>query len=323
MDVSIAGSRTLATAENNGNESEEALKSNEEEYKCDDKNCEANVELFSTVEQLVEEHLFLRSTLLVKLKSSWSVDSFRPGGTFTHLLHKSGIPNMVIMRVHYAWKEWLARYQQGDIVSEGRLAYWSGYYSTRPFLKQLSRQLASKLRVTEILNTLAVSMARNVRFGLHLGIMESSYDQLVEARRELGLLQHYDAITGTSKAFIMSDYQQRLLSGLSTVKRIREMSSQYLMQKKREDVDITMVLQHIEWREEGGLVHSRVLDMMGIKNQSLVVFKSLVEHWEEVVTVMINEASVCVQDTTGFIIDSQILFISESKGKGNPIVIER
>ena len=41
VDVSIVGSRTLATAENNGNESEdeEAIKSNEEEYKCDNKYC--------------------------------------------------------------------------------------------------------------------------------------------------------------------------------------------------------------------------------------------------------------------------------------------
>ena len=68
---------------------------------------EANVELFSMVEQLVEGHSFLRSTLNVKSKSSWSVDSFGHGGTFPHIL---------IMRVHYAWKEWMAGYQQGDFM---------------------------------------------------------------------------------------------------------------------------------------------------------------------------------------------------------------
>jgi len=425
---------------------------------------EANVELFSMVEQLVEGHSFLRNTLNVKPKSSWSVDSFGHGGTFPHLLAKSGISNMVIMRVHYAWKEWLARYQQGDflwkqswepdgssaplchnfpydiysikhscgphpqtclgfdfrhvageynefslhytpidkgnlqtraellleqygrtgsllphnvvlvplgddfrynnaaefdqqytnymqimefinshdyhakvtfgtlsdyftevrarmskfntltgdffvysdIFSEGRPAYWSGYFSTRPFLKQLSRHLASKLRTTEILYTMAVNLARKVKSGLPLGIIETSYDKLVEARRHLGLFQHHDAITGTSKAFVMSDYQQKLLNGLTNVKRITEISAQYLLQKDKEDIDMSIVLKDPDWRKDNGQLISRVLDMAGNKNQTLVVFNSLIEEREEVVSLIINSASVCVKDNLGEIIDSQI-----------------
>jgi len=425
---------------------------------------EANVELFSMVEQLVEGHSFLRSTLNVKPKSSWSVDSFGHGGTFPHILAKSGISNMVIMRVHYAWKEWLARYQQGDflwkqsweadgsnaplchnfpydiysikhscgphpqtclgfdfrhvageynefslhytpidqgnlqtraellleqygrtgsllphnvvlvplgddfrynnaaefdqqynnymqimeyinahdynakvtfgtltdyftevrarmskfntltgdffvysdIFSEGRPAYWSGYYSTRPFLKQLSRHLASKLRTTEILYTMAVNMARKIRSGLALGLIETSYDKLVEARRHLGLFQHHDAITGTSKAFVMSDYQQKLLEGLNTVKRITEMTTQFLLQKEKDDMDMSLVLKHLDWRDDSGNIHSDILDMTGMNNQSLVVFNSLAEDREEVVSLIVNSARVCVKDSSGTIIDSQI-----------------
>ena len=356
---------------------------------------EANVELFSMVEQLVEGHSFLRSTLNVKSKSSWSVDSFGHGGTFPHIL---------IMRVHYAWKEWMAGYQQGDfmlkqsweedgchaplchnfpydiysikhscgphpqicldfdfrhvaeeynefslhftpidqgnlqtrvellleqygrtgsllphnvvlvplgddfhynnaaefdqqynnymqimeyiithdynarvtfgtlsdyftevrarmsrfntltgdffvysdIFSEGRPAYWSGYFSTRPFLKQLSRHLSSKLRSTEILYTIAVNIARKVRSVLALGMMETSYDQLVKARRHLGLFQHHNAITSTSKAFVMSDYQQKLLEGLYIVKTITEMTSPFLFQKEKVDMDMGLVSQALE-----------------------------------------------------------------------------
>jgi len=425
---------------------------------------EANVELFSMVEQLVEGHSFLRSTLNVKPKSSWSVDSFGHGGTFPHILAKSGISNMVIMRVHYAWKEWLARYQQGDflwkqsweadgssaplchnfpydiysikhscgphpqtclgfdfrhvageynefslhytpidkgnlqtraellleqygrtgsllphnvvlvplgddfrynnaaefdqqynnymqimeyinthdynamvtfgtlsdyfsevrtrmskfntltgdffvysdIFSEGRPAYWSGYFSTRPFLKQLSRHLASSLRTTEILYTIAVNSARKVRSKLPLAMMESSYDQLVDARRHLGLFQHHDAITGTSKAFVMSDYQQKLLVGMSNAKKIAEMSIQYLLQKEKEDMDMSLVLEHLDWRDDAGNIRSGILDMVGQKNHSLVVFNSLTEDREEVVSLTVSSARVCVRDSAGGIIDSQI-----------------
>ena len=46
---------------------------------------EANVDLFSMIDQLVEGHGFLRSHLGVIPKASWSVDSFGHGGTFPHL----------------------------------------------------------------------------------------------------------------------------------------------------------------------------------------------------------------------------------------------
>ena len=303
----------------------------------------------ANVEQLVEGHMFLRSTLNVKPKSSWSVDSFGHRGTFTHLLHKEWLasyqqgdflwkqswepdgsssifcrnfpydiyiikhscgpyPQTCLgfdfrhvaveyheFRLHYTpidqgnlqtraellleqygrtgsllphnglvplgddfrynnaaefdqqilvfinshdyhamvtfgilldyYTEVRARMSKfntltgdlfvySDIVSEGRPAYWSGYYSTRPFLKPLSRQLASKLRVTEILYTMAVSLARTVRSGLHLGIMKSSYDQLEEARRDLGLFQYRDWFTGTSRMSLTFSNIDRSVSKL-------------------------------------------------------------------------------------------------------------
>ena len=46
--------------------------------------------------------------------------------------------------------------------------------------------------------------------------------------------------------------------------------------------------------------------MTGMNNQSLVVFNSLDEEREEVVSIIVNSASVCVKDSSGTIIDSQI-----------------
>ena len=72
---------------------------------------EANVNLFAMVDQMVEGHSWLKATLGEASipRSSWSVDPFGHGGTFPYVLKASGIDNMVIMRIHYAWKEYFAK----------------------------------------------------------------------------------------------------------------------------------------------------------------------------------------------------------------------
>ncbi len=77
---------------------------------------EANVDFFSMVDQLAEGHEFARRELGVRPAASWSVDSFGHGGAFPHLLSLAGVRGMVIMRIHYAWKEWLARHQKGTFL---------------------------------------------------------------------------------------------------------------------------------------------------------------------------------------------------------------
>ena len=52
---------------------------------------EANVELFSMVDQLVEGHQWLLHTLNFKPKSSWSVDPFGHGAAFPYVLKASGV----------------------------------------------------------------------------------------------------------------------------------------------------------------------------------------------------------------------------------------
>ena len=47
-----------------------------------------------------------------------------------------------------------------DVFSEGIPAYWSGYFSTRPFMKQLSRELEANLRAAEILFTVGYQISK-------------------------------------------------------------------------------------------------------------------------------------------------------------------
>lgn len=83
-----------------------------------------------------------------------------------------------------------------DIFSEGRPAYWSGYFTTRPFYKLMSRDLEHNLRALEILFTLAFNKARQNQQANAYKIYEKNYEKMIQARRNLGLFQHHDAITG-------------------------------------------------------------------------------------------------------------------------------
>ena len=115
-----------------------------------------------------------------------------------------------------------------DIFSEGRPAYWSGYFTTRPFYKALARQVETRLRGAEILFTVASN--RRPAAGQFI-----DYGKLVKARRWLALFQHHDAITGTSKAAVMEDYGQKLLAALAAAVEIEGRSSAVLLADRLTD----------------------------------------------------------------------------------------
>ena len=67
--------------------------------------------------------------------------------------------------------------------------YWSGYYTSRPFTKHMSRVLESTLRSAEIL--LSLSIAHHRYLPHHATLL----GDMVRARRELALFQHHDGMT--------------------------------------------------------------------------------------------------------------------------------
>lgn len=67
-----------------------------------------------------------------------------------------------------------------------------------------SNSLTSFFRGAEILYSLAVANARHA--GMEGRYPVSDYGLLVDARRSVGLFQHHDAITGTAKENVVTDY---------------------------------------------------------------------------------------------------------------------
>ncbi|MBZ3884771.1 Alpha-mannosidase 2 [Sciurus carolinensis] len=87
--------------------------------------------------------------------------------------------------------------------------YWSGYFTSRPFYKRMDRIVESHLRAAEILYYFALRQAQKNMINTFLS--SKHYLALTEARRNLGLFQHHDAITGTAKDWVVVDYGTRYL----------------------------------------------------------------------------------------------------------------
>ncbi|XP_053557510.1 alpha-mannosidase 2 [Bombina bombina] len=111
--------------------------------------------------------------------------------------------------------------------------YWSGYFTSRPFYKRLERVIESHLRSAEILYSLAMVQTQKSN-KLKTFPSEEHYKLLTEARRNLGLFQHHDAITGTSKDWVAVDYGTRLFHSVMNLKRVIIDSAHVLVLKDKE-----------------------------------------------------------------------------------------
>ena len=106
--------------------------------------------------------------------------------------------------------------------------YWSGYFTSRPFQKHLDRIVESYLRSAEIIYSLA-KMANQSKLDHNFDNSKQLYLKLSNARNNLGLFQHHDGITGTSKTYVVRDYETKLLKSISNSMEIIEESASYLL----------------------------------------------------------------------------------------------
>lgn len=208
-----------------------------------------------------------------------------------------------------------------DIFTDGHPAYWSGYYATRPMYKWLSRDLEHNLRALELLYTAAYNGAHQAKDVNALRVFEKSYEKLVEARRNLGLFQHHDAITGTAKAAVMRDYGLRLFTSVQETVRMQQAAIEWLLvkqpnekggKKTKLEEDDEEAAGNAPAARRGGFVLSELerveffrvprklpLNVTREKATNFVVYNALAQERLDVVVVRVTNPNVRIFDPEG------------------------
>ncbi|XP_071080920.1 alpha-mannosidase 2-like [Haliotis cracherodii] len=92
--------------------------------------------------------------------------------------------------------------------------YWSGYFTSRPLYKHITRVLQAKIRLLDIWYTLCYVRAVRRHKTAVVTFLRERFSVLVSTRRANGHFQHHDAITGTSSSAVTKDYAQILLNAM-------------------------------------------------------------------------------------------------------------
>ncbi|XP_030353701.1 alpha-mannosidase 2x isoform X4 [Strigops habroptila] len=185
--------------------------------------------------------------------------------------------------------------------------YWTGYYTSRPFYKSLDRVLEAHLRGAEILFSLALAHAR--RAGAEGKYPLSDYALLSNARRNLGLFQHHDAITGTAKEAVAVDYGVRLLHSLMNLKHIIINAAHYLVLGDKDTYHhdpAAPFLSTDDTRPSQDSLPERTVVKLDISPRFLVVFNPLEQERLSVVRVLVNSPHVRVLSEEGQPLPAQL-----------------
>ncbi|XP_063309707.1 alpha-mannosidase 2 [Pelobates fuscus] len=186
--------------------------------------------------------------------------------------------------------------------------YWSGYFTSRPFYKRLDRVLESHLRSAEILYSLALAQTQKSSKLKNFPSVEH-YKLLTEARRNLGLFQHHDAITGTAKDWVAVDYGTRLFHSLMNLKRVIIDTAHVVILKDKESYNYNPSAPFFSMDDvqpsQDALPQKTVLKINRIPRY-LAVYNPSDQERFTVVSIYVNSPKIEVQNAGGKPVKSQI-----------------
>uniref|UniRef100_H3A005 Alpha-mannosidase n=1 Tax=Latimeria chalumnae TaxID=7897 RepID=H3A005_LATCH len=191
--------------------------------------------------------------------------------------------------------------------------YWSGYFTSRPFYKRLNRVLESNLRAAEILYSMALVHSRQSNIIKVFPSIEN-YKLLTEARRNLGLFQHHDALTGTSKDWVVVDYGTRLFHSIMNLKRVISDSAHFLILKDKNSYmynPSTAFLQMDDVQPSQDALPRKTIIKLGMQPRILVIYNPAEQDRATVISVYVNTPKVKIYTATGQPVEAQVSAVWE------------
>ncbi|XP_041448156.1 LOW QUALITY PROTEIN: lysosomal alpha-mannosidase-like [Drosophila obscura] len=111
-------------------------------------------------------------------------------------------PGCYLNALHQTLATWPNKTQDFFPYASGSNSFWTGYYTSRPTQKRFERDGNHILQTAKQLSVFA---------GLS---SEQQKEDLNYLRQIMGVMQHHDAITGTSKQAVSNDYDRLLYEGI-------------------------------------------------------------------------------------------------------------
>ncbi|GAB6021523.1 Alpha-mannosidase 2x [Chamberlinius hualienensis] len=177
--------------------------------------------------------------------------------------------------------------------------YWSGYFSSRPLYKNMDRILETYLRAGEIIFS---SLLAHLSYSKieHKFPVQSLLVDLVNARRNVGLFQHHDGITGTGKDQVVIDYGKRMLSAMHGLQTVISRSAALLLSSKGEELTSSSIKFDLDDnRASHSSMPQKTLIEITEDGKVVVFYNSQGRHRKEMVSLLVSSSEICVINPDG------------------------
>ncbi|KDR11229.1 lysosomal alpha-mannosidase isoform X2 [Zootermopsis nevadensis] len=220
-------------------------------------------------------------------------------------------PSCYVKAVHDVGQTWTTKQDDFFPYASDPHTYWTGFYTSRPTLKRFERVGNNFLQICKQLYSLT-----------DLG-PEDSVD-LNKMREAMGIMQHHDAVTGTERQKVASDYARVLFEGFEECGIIAQAAINKLIANKKQSevsrVDAVPIKSCL-------LLNISQCDILDYSNQFVVtVYNPLSHRVSHYVRVPVSGASYTVQDPTGKQLKIQLVPIPqpviEIPGRVSPATME-
>lgn len=181
--------------------------------------------------------------------------------------------------------------------------YWTGYYTTRPFDKRFQREVQSHIQAADIATTLTFAFYK--RWGLDTQEKFFHYSSIMQsAHRAQGQFLHHDAITGTSKDFVVIDYELQLLGAYNGSQSVMKMALQALITQGK--VETPYVFYPETVRRRYNEAPSKVVLKLAEYGLRVFVFNPLPQYRQQTVRLIVEDEHFVIKNHLREVIPYQI-----------------